>query len=613
MSNAQNRYQADVRDAQFLLFEQFGLADLLQKEPFQDWGPDEVKMVLDECYRFATDVLGPLNALGDHVGCRLEDGQVHVPDGFADAWRRLYEAGWRSIAVPERFGGQGAPAAVAAAVEEYFSGANPSFNMYPGLTHGAADLIAHFGTEEQQETWAKAMFAGRFSGTMCLSEAEAGSDVGAATTTAVPLGDGTYRIHGTKVWISAGDHDMAENVVHLVLARIEGAMPGTKGLSLFIVPKFRLDENGKPAERNDVTVAGIEHKMGLNASATCQLVFGDNDDCIGYLVGGVEHQGIRQMFQMMNFARIGVGIQGLGVAAGAYLAALDYARDRKQGVSIEDRKDPSAPRVPIIEHADVRRMLLEMKAQTDGIRALVIKLAMHQDRARILAGKDDEEAAYHRGQVDLLTPVVKAYSSDQAFRITETAIQVHGGSGYVRDFPVEQAARDSKVFSIYEGTNHIQALDLVGRKLGQAGGANAQRFFEDVGRFVATHQESPTLGSAVKQLAKAQEAVGSSAMAFMGWFQAGETERVALNANRFLEMLSEVAVGWLLLEGAAIAEKAQADVSPEHPDHAFYEGKKASAVFFAHNVLPSVVAKAKMLSSEDRTALDIPDAAFATV
>lgn len=613
MSQAQNRYKADLREIQFLLFEQLGFADILSKEPYAEWGVDEVKMVLDECYRFATEVIGPLNAVGDREGCRLENGEVTAPRAFEDAWRRLYEAGWRQLAVAPEHGGQGSPITLQVVAEELFSGANPAFMMYPGLTHGAAELIAHFGTPDQVERFARPMFAGRYGGTMCLTEPHAGSDVGASTSAAKAQADGSYLISGTKIFISSGDHQLADNIVHLVLARIEGAEPGTKGLSLFIVPKYLVNEDGSRGARNDVAVAAIEHKMGLHGNATCQLQFGENGACVGYLVGGVAHQGMRQMFLMMNYARIGVGIQGLGVAAGAYMSALEYAKERKQGPSAKDWKDPTAPRVPIIEHADVRRMLLEMKSKTEGIRALILKLTMHQDRARALAGKDDESAAYHNGQVELLTPLVKAYSSEQAFRVAELAIQVHGGSGYVGDYPVEQACRDSKVFTIYEGTTHIQALDLVGRKLGQGGGKHAQEFFADVGKFVAAHREHPALGAAVQQLGKAQEAVGGAAFQLLGWFKGGQMARVPLNANRFLEMMSELAVGWLLLEGAAIALEAQAKTAESHPDHAFYEGKKHAALYYAHNVLPEVIAKSKMLQSGDTSALDIPVAAFASV
>jgi alkylation response protein AidB-like acyl-CoA dehydrogenase len=613
MSQAQNRYKADLRELQFLAFEQFGLADLLGQEPYGNWGPDEVKMVLDEAYRFATTVTGPLNAVGDREKCKLVDGKVLTPSGFKDAWKKLYETGFRQLSGPAEYGGQGAPRTLQVLVEELLSGSNVAFMMYPGLALGAAELVEHCGTPEQKKRFAAKVFTGEWGGTMCLTEPHAGSDVGSARTSAKLGADGQYRIQGTKIYISGGDHDCATNIIHLVLARIEGAEAGTKGLSLFIVPKYHVAEDGTVGGANDVQVASIEHKMGINGSATCVMQFGDKGECIGHLVGGTPHQGMKQMFQMMNYARIGVGIQGLGIGSAAYLSALDYARDRKQGSSIAQWKDPSAPRVPIIEHADVRRMLLDMKAKVEGIRALIVKLSMHQDRATALAGKNDELAAYHHGQVELLTPLVKAYASDQAFRICETAVQVHGGAGYCQDYPVEQYLRDSKIFSIYEGTNHIQSLDLVGRKLGQAGGKHAQEFFGDLMKFIGANSEHAVLGGAVKQLAKAQEAVGGAAFQFLGWFKGGEMAKVPLNANRFLDMMSELAVGWLLLEGAAIAHDAQAKAKEGSKDWFFYEGKKQAAIFFAHNVLPEVVAKSKMLGSGDKSALEIPLESFATV
>ncbi len=609
MSQAQNRYKADLREFQFLLFEQFGIRDILSKEPFAAWGEDEIRMVLEETYRFATEVLGPLNAVGDREKCTLIDGRVKTPTGFPEAWKKLYEAGWRNLSGSEEFGGQGAPRTLQVLVEEMFSGSNVAFMMYPGLALGAAELIDHCGTPEQRRDFSGPIYRGEWGGTMCLTEPHAGSDVGAARTTARPVGDGSYKIQGTKIYISGGDHDCADNIVHLVLARIDGAEPGTKGLSLFIVPK-KMPETGV---LNDVKVASIEHKMGINGSATCVMQFGEEDACLGWLVGGVPHQGMKQMFQMMNYARIGVGIQGLAIGGAAYMAALDYARDRKQGSSISAWKDPAAPRVSILEHADVRRMLLDMKSRVEGIRALIVKLSMHQDRATGLVGKNDELAAYHFGQVELLTPIVKAYASDQSFRICETAVQVHGGAGYVQDYPVEQYLRDSKIFSIYEGTNHIQALDLVGRKLGQGGGKHTQDFFADVGRFVAAHGDHAVLGGSTKHLAKAQEAVGGAAFQFLGWFKGGEMERVPLNANRFLEMMSEFAVGWLLLEGASIAHEAQQKTEAGSKDWFFYEGKKQAAIFYANNVLPDVVGKAKMLGNGDRSPLDIPAESFASL
>ncbi len=610
-----NRYKVDMREIFFLLFEQFKINELLGKGPFESWGEEEVRTTLSECARWVKDVIGPLNVVGDLQGCKVENGRVKTPDGFKDAWKKIYEAGWKQIGVHPEYGGAYSPHVIQILVEELITGANTAFSMYPGLAHGAAEVINIFGTPEQKALYCQRMYNGTWGGTMCLTEPQAGSDVGAARTTAKKNADGSYSIVGTKIYISGGDHDLAENIVHLVLARVEGAPPGTKGLTLFIVPRVRTSADGALAEDNDVTLGNIEHKMGINGSSTCILNFGEAGKCIGWPVGGDEklNQGMPQMFRMMNGARIGVGLQGLAVASSAYLNALEYAKERKQGASITHWKDATAPRVPIIEHADVRRMLLDMKSRVEGIRALAVKLGNHQDWVRMLEGKDDKLAAYHQGQVDLLVPLVKAYGSDQGFRVCETAIQTYGGAGYTRDYPVEQYCRDAKIFSIYEGTNHIQAMDLVGRKLGQAGGANLQAFLGDIGKFVAAQSNHATLGPAVKKLGAAQEAVGGSAMRLLMWFQTGNLGLVPLSANRFLEMMSELSVAWLLLEGAVIAEEKQKATAAEHPDHAFYAGKVSSALYFARNVLPGVVHKAELMGEEDKSAVEIPLASFATV
>ena len=611
-----NRYKADLRDFEFLLFEQFKLQDgVLGRGLYEAWDADQVKAALSECYRFVREVTGPLNAIGDHEGCRLEDGRVKTPTGFKAAWDRLYEAGWRSIGVGPEHGGAGGPSALVVLIEELMSGSNTAFAMYPGLCMGAAEVIIHFGSEEQKALYLPQMIQGKWGGTMCLTEPHAGSDVGSARTVAAPNGDGSYSISGTKIFISGGDHDLAGNIVHLVLARVEGAPAGTKGLTLFIVPRLRPNPDGSVGEYNDVAVGAIEHKMGINGNATCVMNFGSDGKCIGWPVGGdgCLNQGMSQMFLMMNGARIMVGIQGVSVASSAYLNALEYAKDRKQGSSMLHWKDATAPRVPIVEHADVRRMLLDMKARVEGCRALAVKLAYHQDLHRLLAGQDDEAAAYHQGQVDLLVPLVKAYSSDQAFRICESAIQTYGGAGFTRDYPVEQYCRDSKIFSIYEGTNHIQAMDLVGRKLGQRGGANTQAFIADIAKFVARASAHPRLAKSVKELGSAQEALAGAAMAILMWFQAGKVQLVPLQATRFLEMASELAVGWLLLEQAELASDKLTSTDAAHPDHAFYTGKIYAAEYYAQNVLPGVAFKATLMRHEDTSALDIPDAAFATV
>ncbi len=603
----QNFYKANLRDLSFLLFEQFKLDDLLGREPFANWGKDEVVAVLEEAYAWAQKYLGPINAIGDEVGCKLDNGQVRVPPGFKEAWQALFKAGWRTLAVEEKHGGQAGPFTLAMMVEEFMCGSCTSFNMYPALTQGAADVILAFGTPEQQAAYVPNMFNGKWAGTMCLTEPQAGSDVGSASTIAKRRDDGKFDIQGTKIFISGGDQDMTDNIIHMVLARTPDAPPGTKGLSLFIVPKVRTD-----GANNDVKVAGIEHKMGIKASSTAQLVFGEDGKCVGELVGTVEQKGMSQMFHLMNYARIGVGLQGLSIASSAYLNALDYAKDRKQGSSVKHWKDATAPRVPIIEHADVKRMLLDMKARTEGIRALAVKLTMHIDRQTFLEKTNGDKAQidYHQGQVDLLVPLIKAYGSDQAFSICATAIQVYGGAGFLKDWPVEQYCRDSKIFSIYEGTNHIQAMDLVGRKLMQRGGANVQAFGADVAKFVTANKEHTSLKDCVAILGQAMESMTATGGKFMQWFGGGKLEMVPSVANRFLEMMSETTIGWLLLEQAVIAEAALAKVAADHPDHAFYTGKVFAAKYFALNILPGVAAKAELIAREDRSAVDMPIEAF---
>jgi alkylation response protein AidB-like acyl-CoA dehydrogenase len=608
-----NRYKADLREIQFVLFEQLKLQELLGKPPYESWGKEEVELVISEVYRFACEVSGPLNQIGDQEGCKLQDGQVRAPSGFKEAWKKLHEAGWGTLSAEPEWGGQGAPRTLASVVNELISGSNTSFQMYSGLTLGAAELIITFGTEPQKQLFCTKMLNGTYGGTMCLTEPHAGSDVGDCSTSAVKNADGTYSMKGTKIFISGGDHDLADNVVHMVLARIEGAPKGTKGLSLFIVPKRWVEADGRLGKPNDVVTASIEHKMGINGSSTCVLNFGENDACRGYLCGTVEHQGIAQMFQMMNGARILVGVQGVAAASSAYLNALQYTKERKQGSSVLALKDPNAPRVPIIEHPDVRRMLLDMKSRVEGIRLLGLSLTSHQDRAIILAQTDPDKANYHRGQVDLLTPIFKSYATDQGFQVAATAIQAYGGAGFLKDHPAEQHCRDAKIFSIYEGTNHIQALDLVGRKLRQAGGKPALDFLADVNRFIETNIEHPRLANSVAELRKAHAATGQVLTKLLQWSKVGNVELTSLSANRVLDIFAELTVAWLLLEGATLAHKRLSEVAASHPDHAFYSGKVHAAQFYALNVLPGVTNNVDVVLKEDRSALEIPEAAFATI
>jgi alkylation response protein AidB-like acyl-CoA dehydrogenase len=612
---AGTHYKADLRAIRFTLWDHLGADRLFALERYAHLSREECDAVIEQAYRFATEVSGPLNAAADRTGCRLEKGHVVTPSGFREAWRQLFEIGLMPFTIPAEAGGFGGPSAVGVLLQELQSGANTAFQMYPGLTHGAADLLEHFALDEDRKRFLPPMLDGRFSGTMCLSEPHAGSDVGATRTRARHLEGNVYAITGTKCWISAGDHDLTQNIVHLVLARIEGAPAGTKGLSLFIVPKIWVEDDGSLGEPNDVTTASIEHKLGIRASATAVLSFGDNGRCRGILVGGRPHEGMRQMFRMMNGARIAVGVQGIAVASTAYLNALAYARERQQGSSIKNFKDPNAPRVPILEHSDIRRLLLEMKAKVEGSRALAIKLALHADLARALAERDPGAAARHEGQVDLLTPVVKAYGSDQAFRVAEMAVQIYGGAGFVEDHPVEQYLRDAKIFSIYEGTNHIQALDLVSRKLGGRGGENFSDFLKEVGGFVAEHATRPGLGAEMGALGEAASALQRGAGALMEFFMGGKLDQVTLVATPFLDCLAEVAVAHLLLEAAVVAEgRLRADEEElAHEDVEFYRGKVLTAKYFASAILPQTHARIGAIVAGDRSPLDMPDGGFATV
>lgn len=607
-----NTFRIDRRTLDFTLWEHLRVQQLFDLPRYAELSRDDCAAVIDQAIRFSSEVIGPLNGPGDRIGCTLRDGRVTTPPGFRDAWRKLFELGITQFAIEPEHGGFGGPAVVEILLQEILSGGNTAWNMYPGLTRGNLDVIATFGTKSQKDTFLPPLVGGRFSGTMCLSEPHAGSDVGAARTTARPIEGDLYSITGTKCWISAGDHDLAENIVHLVLARIEGAPPGTKGLSLFIVPKFWVNPDGSVGESNDVVTASIEHKLGIRASATAVLNFGENGRCRGFLVGGEPNVGIRQMFLMMNSSRIAVGVQGVSIASTAFLNALGYARQRQQGSSAKQFKDPAAPRVAILEHADVRRMLLEMKAKVEGMRTLALKLSLHADLARAHE-HDPGKAAVHMAQVDLLTPILKAYCSDQAFRICELAVQTYGGAGYVQDNPVEQYLRDAKIFSIYEGTNHIQAADLVARKLPAHGGAGFAAFVKEIEAFVDAQSRHHGIAGEVRALSEALGALQRAAGLLMDFFTNGNVDQVMLVANAFLEMTAEVAIAHLLLEAAVIAdERRAADDDPSPEDHAFYGGKVAAAKFFANFILPGVHAKLAGMQSADRSVLDMPDGGFST-
>ena len=617
---ATNFFKADLRSMQFTLYEHIKVPQLFDAERFPKanffghLSRVECDQLIEQTYRFCNEVIGPLSQTGDRAGCRFEDGKVITPAGYKEAWDKLWALGVPNWQLALEHGGYQGPSSIGMALAELQSGANTAFTMYPGLTRGAAELVANFGTEADRKRFLPGLRDGRFAGTMCLSEPHSGSDVGSALTRAVRIeGDG-YKITGTKCWISGGDQDLTGNVIHLVLARVEGAPDGTGGISLFIVPKYLVGDDGSVGRFNNVATASIEHKLGIRSSATAVLNFGAGGDTIGYLCGDTENVGMKQMFHLMNGARIEVGAQGLAVASTAYLNALAYARERKQGSSVKRFKDPHAPRVAIIEHSDVRRLLLEMKAKIEGMRALCVKLAFNDDLARALRAEGKyEEADFYQGRVDLLTPIVKAYCSDQGFRICELAIQVYGGAGYVADHPVEQYLRDSKIFSIYEGTNHIQALDLVVRKLRGRHGKDLADFVGDLSGFVEKYSDDPAVGPEVKLLGEAAEALQGAGGNLMQYMMSSKLDQLTLCCSPFLEAMAEVTVGHLLLEAAIIAEEERTqDDRQSQQEFDFYAGKVMAGKFYANFVLPNVLDKCRTIASNDRSALDIPDAGFST-
>ncbi len=613
----------DERDVAFVLFEQLDVGELCTRVPYTELSQDIFEMALKEAQKLAVNEIMPTNALSDREGCVKDGNQVRVPKAFHKIWRLYIDGGWMTISEPQEVGGQGMPSAVAAACSEFCVAANTSFVALPGLTRGAARLINAFGTEAQKQKYMYKMFAGEWAGTMCLTEPQAGSDVGAIKTTARRNPDGTFSITGTKMFITNGDHDLTENIIHPVLARIEGAPAGTKGISLFLVPKYRVNDDGSLGVFNDVVVAGLEHKMGFHGSPTCVLNFGEEGGCIGELLGE-ENQGMRIMFQLMNEARIGVGLQGLAVASTAYLHALQYAKERLQGSDIKEFRNPEAPRVPIIRHPDVRRMLLYMKSLVEGIRSMIYFCAYCEDRVRSAA--DDAERQRYQGFVEILTPVVKAYSTDMSFRIAETAIQVYGGYGYIKEYPVEQFLRDTKISSIYEGTNGIQALDLVARKLGMGKGMVLMSLLGEVSQFIEAAKGSEGLKPAVEKLEASKNAVAEVAM-FFATKAREDFILPVLYACPFLDLFGDMIVGWQLLWQAKIAqEKLEAiyeqknasspqereAVVTESRDAAYYAGKIAAAKFFANTFLTLSPGKAKAIKDADRSAVDIPEVSFAS-
>ena len=568
------RYSAPVRDMQFLLHDVLNIEKYGNLTGFEDAPRDVVDQILEEGAKFAEGVLFPLNMTGDAQGCvRHDDASVKTPDGFPEAYAQLVESEWLSLSADPKYGGQGLPGIVNIAINEMQSSANMAFSMYPGLTHGAYQALLAGGSEEQKQMYVTKMINGKWSGTMNLTEPQCGTDLGLIKTKAVPQDDGSYKITGQKIWISGGEQDLSENIIHLVLARIEGGPEGIKGISLFVVPKHIPDADGNPGERNSLSCGGLEEKMGIHGNATCVMNY---DGATGWLVGE-EHKGMRTMFVMMNEARLGVGMQGLAQSEIAYQNAAEFARDRLQGRALAGPKAPEKPADPIIVHPDVRRMLMDAKAFNEGARAFLFWAALHGD---LLHRSQDEKVREKAGDyMALMTPVIKAFMTDRGFKSCSDSLQLHGGSGYTREWGLEQYVRDARIAMIYEGTNGVQALDLVGRQLAANGGRAVFTFFRELDDFIGEHGDNADLALFIEGLTKARKELEEGTNWLM---QNGlsDFDNAAAASTDYLHLfgLTALAYMWTMMAQTALEKKGSGDD--------FYETKLKTGRYFMQRMLP---------------------------
>ena len=593
-------YRAPIKDTLFVLEAVAGLYNHGNVPGFASMAPDLVEAVITEGGKFCSEVLAPLNLPGDRQGCiRHADGSVTTPDGFKAAYKAFCDGGWGGLIADEHHGGQGLPYVIGAVLQEFLAASNMAFGMYPGLSEGAQAAIEVVGTPEQKAKWLPPMVQGRWTGTMNLTEPHCGTDLGLIRTRAEPNGDGAWAITGTKIFISAGEHDLAENIVHLVLAKTPGAPDSVKGISLFIVPKFMVSNDGSLGARNAVSCGSIEHKMGIHANATCVMNY---DGATGYLLGE-ENKGLAAMFIMMNAARLGVGIQGLAQADAAYQNAVEYARGRLQGRSLTGAKNPQGKADPIIVHPDVRRMLMDARAYTEGMRALMLWSAIRVDLSRKAPDTADREMA--DDLISLLTPVIKGYGTDRGYEVATNCQQVLGGHGYIAEWGMDQFVRDARIAMIYEGTNGIQALDLVGRKLGAKGGRGTQAWLALVGADLAAASDE-RLAFIAAPLGKA---LGDVQAGIMWLLQHGmaNPDHAGAGATAFMRMMGHVALGhmWLKMAGASLAalDAGAADLD-------FFTAKLATARFFAARVLPETIGLKAQLEAGAETVMALPAEMF---
>ncbi|MCA0927574.1 acyl-CoA dehydrogenase C-terminal domain-containing protein [Ruegeria profundi] len=567
-------YNAPTKDTQFILHNVLKVSES-DIPGYSELEAEFTGAVLEEAGKVATNVLHPLNVVGDTEGCRLENGIVYTPTGFKGAFEQMKEGGWTGLDMPEEYGGQNMPYVIGTAVGEMFSAANQAFTMYQGLTHGAASAILAHGTDEQKNKYLPNMVSCEWTGTMNLTEPHCGTDLGLMRTKAEPQGDGSYKITGQKIFISSGDHDMADNIIHLVLAKIPGGPEGIKGVSLFIVPKFIVNEDGSLGERNGVSVGKIEEKMGIHGNSTCVMNY---DDSTGWLLGE-EHKGMRAMFTMMNEARLGVGMQGLAQAEAAFQNALEYAKDRLQGRDVTGVKNPDGPADPLIVHPDIRRNLMDQKSFTEGARAFILWGATMIDKAHRSSDKDAD------GLISLLTPVIKGFLTDQGYDMTVQAQQVYGGHGYIEEWGMSQYTRDARIAMIYEGANGVQALDLVGRKLAQDGGKHVMAFFDMVKTFCKENggQNEAYDKAFIEPLKAASKDLQAAGMYFM---QEGmKNPNNALSGSYdFMHMFGHVCLG---LMWAQMAKAAQDALDGGASDTEFYETKINTGRFYMARRLPA--------------------------